>query len=127
MRWEIPIDGWRPHALNELMKAYHMRAAQMKRLDRDHVIVFASMLAKRIPPPTSKRRISLRITLPPRQRRWDIDAFQKSTLDACKHATLIRDDNENWAEWGGVTYVRNPAADTCSTVVIVEEPDGRTP
>lgn len=94
-----------------------MRASSMKKLDRDHVILFGRMLG-RVPEPTGKRRVSLRITLPKGQRRWDIDALQKSTLDACKHAELIRDDNEVWAEWGGVTYLRG---ETLATVIIVED------
>lgn len=103
-----------------------MRGSHRKKLDRDHVILFSWILSKRIPLPTAKRRISLRITLPKGQRRWDIDALQKSTLDACKQAKLIRNDSEVWAEWGGVDYVRDDQAIVCSTVVIVEELE-RTP
>lgn len=121
MKWEIPIDGWRPAVVNELLGCHYMKAARLKKLDRDHVILFSRLHGRRIPPPMGKRRVSLRITLPKGQRRWDVDALLKSTLDACKHAQLIIDDNEDHAEWGGVEYLRNRQARECSTVVIVED------
>lgn len=119
-RWEIAIDGWRPAALNELVNCHWRKRDRLKKLDRDHVILFAGRA--RVPLPKNLRRISLRIVLPPKQRRWDIDAFQKSCLDACKHAGLIKDDNPKWARWGGVEYPKQRGP--LSTTIVVEDVDG---
>jgi Holliday junction resolvase RusA-like endonuclease len=116
--WSMEIPDWRPAALNELM-GNHGKAGRLKRADRDVVIGYARL--RRIPAALAKRRVSLTITLPKGQRRWDIDAFQKSTLDACKHAGIIVDDRDLWVEWGGVKYERGIGL---STSIIIEEIDG---
>jgi Holliday junction resolvase RusA-like endonuclease len=116
--WGMEIPGWRPAALNELM-GNRGKAGRLKKVDRNLVISYARM--RRIPAAMVKRRVSLTITLPKGQRRWDVDAFQKSTLDACKHAGIIVDDRDLWVEWGGVKYERGTAL---STTIIIEETDG---
>jgi hypothetical protein len=117
--WSIEIPGWRPAALNELM-GNHGKAGRLKRADRDVVMGYVRRHVW-LPLALAKRRVSLAITLPKGQRRWDIDAFQKSTLDACKHAGIIVDDRDLWVEWGGVKYERGIAL---STTIIIEECDG---
>jgi hypothetical protein len=115
-RWEIQIDGWRPASLNELLKGGPWGAHRLKRRDREYMVLFANLA--RVPRATAKRRVSLRIVLPPKQRRFDIDAFQKSTLDACTHAGLVKDDNPKYADWGGVDYIRGKVL---STTIIIED------
>jgi hypothetical protein len=115
-RWEIFVDGWRPASLNELLKGGPWGAHRLKRRDREYVVLFANLA--RVPRATAKRRVSLRITLPPKQRRWDGDALWKSLLDACVHAGLLKDDGPKWCELGGVDYVRGKAL---STTIVVED------
>jgi hypothetical protein len=115
-RWEIVIDGWRPASLNELLRGGPWGAHRLKRRDREYVVLFANLA--RVPRATAKRRVSLRIVLPPKQRRWDEDALWKSLLDACVLAGLLKDDDPKWCELGGVDYVRGKAL---STTIIVED------
>ena len=117
-RWEIIIDGWAPTPLNRLL-GHWAAAARLKRYDRDHVVLFGGMA--HVPLPTRKRRVSLRITLPPKQRRWDGDALWKSLLDACTKAQLIKDDNPNWCQLGTVEYEKERGE--LSTTIIIEELD----
>lgn len=116
--WEITIPHWRPAALNELMRG-RWQAARLKARDRDVVAYWT--WGRAIPRVTGKRRVSLRIMIPKRQRRWDIDAFQKSLLDALVHARVIIDDHPDDCEWGGVEYTRG---DRLQTTIIVEELEG---
>jgi hypothetical protein len=115
-RWEVHIPWWRPAALNELLKGGPWGAAWLKKNDLSHVCVFAHW--HHVPRATGKRRISLKIVLPPKQRRWDIDALQKSTLDACVTAGMLKDDGPKWAEWGGVEYTRGKSL---STTIVIED------
>ncbi len=116
LRWEIAISAWRPASLNELLRGGPWGAARLKRLDREHVFLYSRLA--RVPHAVGKRRVSLRITLPPKQRRWDIDALWKSLLDALVKASMLRDDNPKWCEMGGVEYTRG---EELSTTIILEE------
>lgn len=114
-RHEIRIEGWAPTPLNRLLGNHHA-AARLKKLDREYVILHARLA--RVSRATGRRRVSLRITLPPRQRRWDPDALWKSSLDALVHANMLRDDCPKWCELGQVEYVRGAAL---ATVIVLEE------
>jgi hypothetical protein len=117
--WRLDIPNWRPAALNELM-GNRGKAGRLKQADRDIVIGYVKLHG--FPPVAlAKRRVRLAITLPKGQRRWDVDAFQKSTLDALKHAGAIVDDRDLWVEWLGVDYDRGARL---STSIIIEELDG---
>jgi hypothetical protein len=70
----------------------------------------------RILPAKGKRRVSLHLTLAPRQRAADPDAFWKSTLDALVAAELLTDDNRQSVELGTVTFDRGPARRTVITL-----------
>jgi Holliday junction resolvase RusA-like endonuclease len=62
---------------------------------------------EKIPKATGKRRVSLHVTLGKGMREFDDDAWQKSTLDAMKHAGLIVDDSSRYVETGPVTFSRD--------------------
>lgn len=115
-RWEVKIDGYRPASLNEIMHGHWARGAALKK--RDRIAMGLAFAISGVPAATGKRRVSLRITLPKGSRRHDIDAFLKTTLDACVHAKILIDDNPKWAVWGGVFYERG---EQLSTTIIVED------
>jgi hypothetical protein len=115
-RWDVFVDGWRPASLNELLRGGPWGAHRLKRRDREYVALFANLA--RVPRATAKRRVSLRITLPKGQRRWDGDALWKSLLDALVHAGLLKDDNPKWCQIGGVEYLRGT---TLSTAILLED------
>ena len=61
-------------------------------------------------PAEASERVSLHVTLGKGMREFDVDAWQKSGLDAMKHAKLIVDDSSKYVELGPVTFSRDPTA-----------------
>jgi hypothetical protein len=61
------------------------------------------------------------LTLAPRQRACDPDAFWKSTLDALVHAGLLVDDNRQGCELGEVRFDRGTARRTVIVLADLEE------
>jgi Holliday junction resolvase RusA-like endonuclease len=113
---ELTIPGWHPVRLNQLLHVHYLKRARMKKADRMMVAFYARHF--KIPPATGKRRVSLQITLAPRQRAGDPDAYWKSLLDALVHAELLLDDNRQGVETGPVTFARG----VCKvTTIILEE------
>jgi hypothetical protein len=109
--WEIVIPNWRPAAFNELRRAGIWGAARLKKTDLDFVNLYCRLLG-RVPEAQTLRRVTLIVTLPPKQRQWDIDALQKSTLDALVGSRMLRSDHGKWAQWGGVEYRRGAQLST---------------
>jgi hypothetical protein len=113
-RHVLTIPGWLPTRLNQLLGNWR-KAARLKRGDRELVTYYARQAG--IPPATGPRRVALRLTLAPRQRAADPDAFWKSSLDALVHAGLLLDDNRQGVELGSVTFTRGPAR---ATTIVLE-------
>jgi Holliday junction resolvase RusA-like endonuclease len=106
----LTIPSRHPTRLNELLHVHWGKAARLKRQDRFMVAHHARLQG--IPPATAKRRVSLVLTLAPRQRAGDPDAYWKSTLDALVHADLLLDDNRQGVELGTVEFQRGPMRGT---------------
>lgn len=112
--FEIPGH---PARLNQLL-AGRWQASRLKARDR-RTVALAARLAG-IPPATGKRRVELAITLGPRQRGGDKDAYWKSTLDALVRAGLLTDDNRQGVELAPVAYDRGPAPRSTITLTDLE-------
>lgn len=110
--WTVKVPGWRPMAVNEMLGPNKFVRSRGKKKDRDVV----ALAFKDVPKATGKRRVSLLVTLGPRQRGHDIDAYWKSLLDAIKHAGIIKDDRKEWCEIMPVRFDRGPATATTITV-----------
>lgn len=106
MRYTLKIGNWHPARLNQWDGCHWSKRAKLKRVDRDIVALNAHAFG--IPKATGKRRVSLTLTLAPRQRAGDPDAYWKSLLDALVHAGLLVDDNRQHVEIGGVAFQRGP-------------------
>ncbi len=115
----IPISGWRPASNNEMAKGVKTKVRLKK---RDRAIVCESARLAELPGATGKRRLSILIRVPPNQRRWDEDAFWKSTQDACVHADLLIDDGPLYYTMGTMRYA--PDRGPLRTTLIVEDLDG---
>ena len=102
--YTLDIPRWRPALLNELMRSVKNKI-HLKKLDREMVCAYAWQA--KIPRATGKRRVSLHVTLGKGMREFDVDAWQKSGLDAMKHAGLIADDSSKFVEIGMLTFSRN--------------------
>ncbi len=121
----IEIPKWRPCPLNKLLYARNWFTREKLKKDDANTVAMYS-LAHGASYSGGKRRVSLEIVLSGRQQEADIDAYQKSTLDALVKCGLLFDDHANYAEWGGVKYQRGPAqwgqtTVPWGTVIILED------
>lgn len=107
------VDGWQPARLNDLL-GHWSRRARLKRADRDVIAAYARLAG--VPSARGRRRVSLLITLAPRQRAPDPDSLWKSTLDALVRCGLLLDDDRFGVELGPVTFDRGPARQTAITL-----------
>jgi Holliday junction resolvase RusA-like endonuclease len=105
--YTLEIPRWRAALLNELMHSVRDKI-RLKKLDREMVCAYAWQA--KFPPAVGKRRVSLHVTLGKGMRKFDVDAWQKSGLDAMKHAKLIVDDSTEFVEIGPLTFSRDPKA-----------------
>src|SRR4051812_7545214 len=108
--YTLTIEGWHPARLNDLLRGHWSRGHRLKKADRQIVGLAARLQG--IPPATGKRRVSLTITLGPRQRAGDVDAYQKSLLDSLVQAGLLTDDNRQGVELAPVQFERGPGRST---------------
>lgn len=113
--FRIEIPGWVPTPLNQLSGHWRGRWGKKK---QDKAMVVLHAWKAGIPPATGRRRVSLRITLPPGRRRWDPDCFWKSCNDALVSARLLVDDGPKWCELGTVSYERTGVL---STTILLED------
>jgi hypothetical protein len=118
MRHVLDIPGWLPCRLNQLLGHWHNRH-RLKKADRETVGLYARLAG--IPRARGKRRVSLVLTLAPRQRAADPDAFHKSLLDALTACGLLVDDNRQGCELGSVTFQRGRQK---ATTIILEDLEG---
>lgn len=110
MTYRLKIERWSPALLNDLM-GHWARAYKLKKIDRNMVMAYC--LQNRMPLANGPRRVSLTITLSPKQHvAPDPDAFWKSLLDALVHARMLIDDCRQYCEMGPVTFLRGPERET---------------
>lgn len=92
--------------VNELLGNW-ARAAKLKKRDR-RLVALAWLEAGGVPA-TGRRRVDVEITLTPRQRGTDPDAFFKSLLDSLVACGALFDDAAAWCQLGEVTFTRGDA------------------
>jgi hypothetical protein len=117
----IPILGWRPAAVNEFKSV----KAKIHLKQRDRAIVCEAARLSGLPKATGKRQLSIFLRVPKGQRRWDEDAFWKSTQDACVHAGLLVNDSPVWMRLGTMKY--DPERGPLRTTLILEDLPSGTP
>jgi hypothetical protein len=115
MTYTLTIPSWHPARLNQLLGSVRARI-RLKKSDRELVTWYSK--AAGIPLANGPRRVSLRITLGPRQRAGDPDAYWKSTLDALVCAGLLLDDSRKWVQLGDVLFERGPER---MTAIVLED------
>jgi len=122
-RWTAEIPEWHPCRLNELLKLHWASAGRRKKRDYAVVALFMSGAAKAISQRSTKgtrRRVSLKLILRPRQRAGDADAYWKVLLDGLVRCGMLVDDSRTWCEVTPVEYERGTAK-TWGTVITIEE------
>jgi hypothetical protein len=118
--YEIVIPRWHPTALNRLLGCHWGTRSRLKRADTDLIAICARQAG--VPRATGRRRVSLQITLAPRQRAADPDSFWKALLDGLVRAGLLVDDDRFGVELGDVTFGRGPEP---GTVIVLEDRESR--
>ncbi len=113
VKWTITIPDWHPAKLNQLLGDWRKRE-RLKKGDRFLVVFYVR--EHRVPVALGKRRVSLTITLAPRQRAADPDAYWKSLLDALVISGALTNDNRQVVELGPVEFVRGAKVSTTITL-----------
>lgn len=113
LRWDVVIPGWLPARANQLMRCHWQVRRRLRRQDDDVIALHCIQLG--VPMAGGKRRVSLSVTLAPRQR-VDPDCFWKSVLDALTNCGRLVDDDYRYVELGPVTIGTGPARKTVITL-----------
>jgi Holliday junction resolvase RusA-like endonuclease len=108
--YKLRIDRWQPATLNKLLGCHWASAARLKKTDKNMVGHYCN--TNRVPLANGPREVRLTITLAPKQRAPDPDAYWKSTLDALVHAQMLIDDNRQYCRPGVVNFVRGTERST---------------
>lgn len=121
MRYSLFIPRWHPTPLNRLLGCHWGRSARLKRVDREVVGWYVRLTW--IPKAVVKRRVQLHLVLAPRKRAADVDAHQKSLLDALVQAEMLVDDSRVWCEIVPTTYERG-TVETWGARLVLEDMEG---
>lgn len=117
MTYKVTIPDWHPPLLNQLLRQHWGKRHRTKKAAYEIVHCYCRMAA--VPVATCKRRVSLVITLSPKQRRPpDPDGFWKVLLDALVECGRLCDDGPKHCECGTVEYNRG---DQQETVIVIED------
>lgn len=108
--WSVLIPDWHPAKLNELLGVHWAVAARRKKADRRMLMVYCHNHG--VEKATTKRRVDLTITLAPRQRAADPDAYWKTTCDALVACGALVNDSHKWVELAPVRYERGGSKST---------------
>jgi hypothetical protein len=114
MTYKLIIENWHPTRLNQLIGCNPYTAGRRKKVDKN--VICGYCLENRIPVAQGPREVSLLITLAPKQRAADPDAYWKSTLDGLVEARMLIDDNRHFVRHGPVGFERGKRRATCITL-----------
>lgn len=116
--YSLLIPNFHPTPLNKLLSVHWAKAARMKRNDRD--IIWSCFIGSKIPRASTKRRITLILTLKPFQRATDPDSHHKSTGDALVKCGALKNDSHVWVEWMPTQFKRGTAK-AWGTQILIED------
>jgi Holliday junction resolvase RusA-like endonuclease len=111
----LVIPDWTPPTCNQLFRG---RLRDRIRLAKEARQLIRGYTMGICPVAKSKRRVTLRIILGPRQKAADVDAYWKAVCDGLKHGEMIVDDSRQWCELAPVQYGR---ADRKRTEIVLED------
>lgn len=108
--WIVEIPGWCPPSINRYYHGHWAERARAKK--RAAETVAAACLAAGPPLATTKRRLSIRLTLPKGRRAPDEDNIGKALRDGLTACGAIVDDAPEWCETGAYEIDRGPLKTT---------------
>lgn len=114
----VRIPGWRPTSLNKLLYAKVSERIRLKKADSEMVGTHCHLAD--IPRATCKRRVSIQITLGPRQKEYDDGNARKSIFDGLVACGRLVNDNRAWSEEGPVTWLPRGSG-TSGTILTLED------
>src|SRR5262245_584319 len=113
------IPRWHPPLANQWRGRHWSVAHRLRRAAAQLLGAYA--LQQRVPRATTRRKVSVLVTLGPRQRPCDTDAYDKLLLDGLVGAGLLVDDGAGGlAGRVEVTFSRGTAS-AWGTVVVLED------
>jgi hypothetical protein len=118
-RHELVIPNWTPATLNQLTRGRFSDRVKLAKADKEMVGTYFKM--SDIPGATTPRRVSLKITVGPGERRCDPDGLWKSSLDALKACGAIVNDSAVWVQLGGIEWERAETMAGRQTLIILED------
>ena len=117
-QWRVTIANYLPPRINEWDGRRWAVRARIKKTCYEMIASYVLMAD--VPKATSRRRVSLELTIGPLGRGMDPDAFLKATLDALVACGALVDDSARWCELGTPTVERGPEP---RTVIVLEDVD----
>lgn len=118
-QWSFVIPRWLPVSLNKLLRLHWAARSRYQREAAEIIGLYGRVLDK-VPEATQKRRVSLRLILPPGRPFLDTDNVWKQTLDALVKARLLVDDSPEWFVMGVCTEERGTKS-SFGTIVTLED------
>lgn len=115
----MTIHGWVPARINQILRR---GGSKLKKRNRQRIA--AEQRFNPIPEATTRRKVTIEITWAKGDQSGDPDAYYKATLDALKHAKLLKDDTNRWVELVHPIYLpANPRhrTDKRMTRIILED------
>lgn len=116
-RYVLDIPRWHPAPLNQLLGHW---ATANRRKKSDRLMVLAYARQAKFPQAERKRQVEMTITLKPKARACDPDAYYKSTLDALVHAGLLVNDSYLWVTLLPVAFRRGTTTDWGTRIVLTD-------
>ena len=119
MTYTIEIPNWHPPKSNQFVGRHWSVKNRLRKLAIDMIFVYARQA--KVAEATGQRKVSLKITMGPRGRVPDADAYDKLLLDALTKCRLITDDGRSGVLGRvAVEFVRGKAPAT--TIVLEDVP-----
>ncbi len=113
----IVIPDWLPFRSNQWTGRHWSVISKMKKETAGFIAAYALQCS--VPKAKGRRRVSLVLTLSPRNRQRDKDSADKVFLDACVSAQMLIDDSDRGLEGRvEVTFLKGPKK---STTIILED------
>ncbi len=116
MTYKLIIPRWIPTTANQLLSRHPMTRSRLKRIDANLIAGYCSR--DRIPAAIGIREVGLKITLGPKQRAADPDAYWKSVLDGLVKARMLVNDDRLYCRLGSVEFERG---DERATMISLRE------
>ena len=115
--YRITVPNWQPTRLNEVRGRHWSLGHRAKLI----AIGLLAAYGRYASPALRKRSVRLIITLGPRQRGADPDAYWKILLDALVSLRLLVDDSDRWVRLEPVEYIRGKERATTIELTDLED------